>query len=179
MAAREHDGGTAAERLHPLDDEQHALLAGEGGDVVRVRVGEAEGAPRPTVLQPHPGADARARRTPALASGNVRRLRQPERAALQGLEAVFPIEDGRGFVGLPVGPAVFAHESIFRQLFAQVGRLFRAYLLKPKRIKVELSDECDKILPTRLPGVGRAPVARSQADVVGANPYFLRCRMVA
>lgn len=82
VVAREHDGGAAAECLHPLDDEQHAFLAGEGGDVVRVRVGEAEGAPRPTVLQPHPGADARARCTPALASGNVRRLRQPERAAL-------------------------------------------------------------------------------------------------
>ena len=158
MVAGEDDRAALAEILHALDDEQHALLAGLGGDVVGVRVGEAEAAPCLAVAQNQVGADARTRRAPALQPGNVGRLREPERAGLKLLEAGRAVADRRSLAALAVGVAVLAHERVAGQVLAQVRRLVGADLLKAEYVKVEAAQQRNEVGLALLPCVRRAGV---------------------
>ena len=169
VVAREDDGRTGAEVLHPIDDEQHALLARLGRDVVRMRVREAEALAGLLVLQDEIRADARAGRPPALGRGHVGRLGEPKRPSLLSLEAILAVEDGRRLAAPAVRLAVIADELELRQLLAQVRRLVGTHLLHAEGVEIELLHERDHVRLAALPGVRSSLIAGRKPDVVGSD----------
>ena len=174
VVAREDDRQTLGDLVQTLQHEFQAFFARFGGLVVGVRVREAEGFLRAQVDENRPGADARTRRAPALGARFLGRLGEPEGASFERHETVGAKGDRRGFARDAIGFAVLAHEGEFLELGAQIGRLVGADLLQADDVEIHAADEVDEIAFAHLPVVGRAAVARREADVVRADAQGVR-----
>ena len=59
---------------------------------------------------------------------------------------------------------MLAHESVLREAVREVVDLAGADLLKPEGVEIHLPDQSDHVCLAFVPGVGRALVARLEAD---------------
>ena len=140
VAGEDNRSSGRCELAHPADDEEHAFLAGERADMVGVGVREAERLAGRPVPEQRPRADARAGRAPRLRAGDVGRLGEPERAVLDRVEAVLPVEHGRRLTLAHAVLAVDANHCVLRQAVREVVGLSGADFLKSESVEVKLAD---------------------------------------
>ena len=146
VVADEHDRQPLAERLHAFHDELDALDARLGEAVVGVSVDEAELASRRLVRKDHPQARTDVLRAPAERTRNVGRLRKPEHALFDEIEAALAVGDRRRHV-------VVIDDHPFRQARLNVATLVLMHLLHAEDVHVQFPDEGAEIALAVFPTV--------------------------
>ncbi len=120
--------------------------------MVEVRIDEEQ--LRAAALAQHgPGGDALARAVPALRSGRLGRLAQPERARVEQREAVRTPEHGVEFTLRSAVLAAHAHGFVAGKQLPEVRKLVREHLLRTEEVDAARDDRLGRTLLAETPVV--------------------------